>query len=329
MIISCKPRFGVRNNLRPSIPLPSFGRRQSGPIKRRAMTIGIGMVCAHGAVIATDTMVTGSDGLSRNQRKIFSAKSKDGAFVIAFSADDVDAIMTLIENTFEGLVKANPETLFQVEEIVRGQMYKWVSLFPHQSPQAEFIVGASVPALWDPDAKVTGGVGLYHCVPPSTMNKKHFLERYPHTYLGIGVGATITDPLAKTFFRGMQLPIMTLKQISYLMYRAKKDFASVCGGATNAIFLRELSPAAFEVLPAYMDKAERLGPFLDMQLGIAAGAILSSHKEQALGILEQLRTTIDLVAGYKNLQFLTGFNQQIGEDGIVTQLGFQTSEGQP
>lgn len=328
MIISCKPRFGVQNKLRPSVPLPSFGRRQPELARRRRMTIGIGALCGGGAVIAADTRVIGSDGLTHDERKVRIERSHSGVFVTTYSALDVNAAKSLLNDVYEELLQSDLSTLRDVEGIVRPVMARWSASHPHGAPAVDFILGAALSTPWTPDRTTCGGLGLYHCEPPATMTRKHFREPVPATYVAIGDGSSIVDPLRKSLFRTMTNPVVCLKQIGYLMYRAKKDFASTCGGATTAVFLRENSPADFEIVPICMDQAERLGPQLDMMLGTASDALLASTNERATEFCDMFRARVGLLRGYRQLNFITQFGQELCEDGSIRQLNSQTSTDQ-
>jgi hypothetical protein len=293
------------------------------------MTIAIGMLCSQGAVIAADSRTTGSDSLTHDERKIRVENSSSGVFVTAFSASDANAARMLLNDTFDELLQSDLRTLKEIEETVRPVMAKWAASYPHGNPQVEFILGAALTTSWTPERNTCGGIGLYHCEPPASMTKKHYLETLPSTYVAIGEGASITDPIYRsTFGGGIDTPTMSLKRIAYLMYRAKRDFASVCGGRTNAVFLRENPPAGFEILPSYLDQAERMGPNLDMIFELTSRAVFAPSKQSAEERTAHLSRTIDFVTGWRKLRFLTQFNQEIGDDGIVRQFTPETSADQ-
>jgi hypothetical protein len=303
---------------KPLLPLRFNLERQYG--KRRPMTIGIGMLCAHGAVIAADSRFVGVDGLTHNARKVRVERSANGVFVVAFAANDANAVRTFLDDLMEDLKHDDPATLREVEEIVRPQMTKWAAAYTQGAPGVEFILGASVRAPWVPERHLRGGVGLYHCEPPNTMNLKHFLEPDPSIYIGIGQGATITDPLYQTLFRSITDPKTCLKQVAYLMSRAKKDYANMCGGETIAVFLRESEPAAFEIAPIWMQTAESSSVLFDDLLNIASLAILSSNKNNAMAVCDHFRLAVEAMAAYRSRRFCTMFNQEICEDGIIRQF---------
>ena len=220
----------------------------------------------------------------------------------------------------EDLVQGDPATLREVEEIVRPQMTKWAATYTQGAPGMELILGASVRAPWAPERHLRGGVGLYHCEPPNTMNLKHFLESDPSSYIGIGQGSSITDPLYRSLFGEMRDPKTCLKQIAYLMYRAKKDFAHACGGDTTAVFLRESDPAAFEIAPIWMQTAETAGVLFDNLLHLAGDAILSPTKRNSMASCDQLRSLMETMTAFRSRRFCTVFNQEICNDGVVRQF---------
>ena len=316
MIISCNPRGKFLE--RAVRPQPTWKLKLRSGASR--MTIGIGMLCARGAVIAADTKMANETGATYFAEKVRVARSTNGAFVAAFAASDVNAARTLLDDLFEDLVAGDPATIREVEELVRPRMARWVAAYTRHLPEIELILGVSVRAPWVPERNLRGGVGLYFCQPPNTMLLKDFLESDPSTYVGIGGGAFVTDPIFSHFFRSMTHPKAALKQIAYMMYRAKRDHGAYCGGRTNSVFLRETDPAAFEILPVYMDRAENVGAMLEHVFSIASDAALSPTIERAEEHCDHLRSYLGLMRGSRELRFLTQFNQEICEDGIVRQL---------
>jgi hypothetical protein len=317
--------------LLPSPKIARFTRKppqvewQRREIARRAMTIGIGMLCAPGAVIASDTRVIGSDGLTHDESKIRVETSASGVFVTTYSAQDVNAVKTLINDVFEELLRSDLRTLRDVENTVRPVMGRWSASHPHGPPLGDFILGAALSTPWTPDRSTCGGLGLYHCEPPASITRKHFLEPVPSTYVAIGEGASITDPLHKSLFGSMTNPTVCLKQVAYLMYRAKKDFASACGGGTTAVFLRQSNPAAFEIAPIYMDVAEQYSALFDSTLSTAGTAILSSTLEDSMKMCELFRSFVEAMSGYREARFLTRFNQEICDDGSIRLISLRNS----
>jgi hypothetical protein len=322
MIIPCKPL---------KEPLPHVEVDRRGPRLRRRwpaaerprMTIAIGMLCTHGLVIAADTLMGMADGSTHTAKKVFWKGSTGGVFAIAYACNDVDAARTLREDLFEELIASDPATLREVEEVVRPVLAKWAASYTHDLPYIDLILGVSLRAPWSPEKMECGGAGLFHCRPPNIMIMKHFLETEPSNYVAIGTGAAITDPICRQLFGSMTNPKETLKQIGYLLYRAKKDLGRDCGGYSTAVFLREPEPAAFEIVPTYLDHAERAGMMMDRGLQLATTALQSSSVEESEGFLGLLRDYIGIMRNYRNLRFLTQFGQEITEHG-VTQSDSQT-----
>ena len=281
------------------------------------MTIGIGMLCTHGVVIAADSRMALPDGSTHLAQKLHATKSANGAYVLTYAADDANAARTLRDDLFEDLIEGDPATLREVEDIVRPRMAKWAAAYTHHLPYIELILGVSTPAPWVPERQLRGGAGLYFCQPPNTMLLKHFLEPDPSTYVAIGGGAAVTDPLYKTLFGGMTNPKECLKQIAYLLYRTKKDQGQFCGGYSNAFFLREKDPAAFEILSVYMDKAENAGAMLDMGLRYACSSLQASSLEESDEFLGLMRNYLDVMKIYRSLRFMTPFGRELGVQGIM------------
>jgi hypothetical protein len=291
------------------------------PVKKpKSMTIAIGMLCQGGAVIAADSRLSRPDGSTYTDRKVRVEKSANGVFVVAFAADDANAAHTLLDDLMEDLVQGDPATLRETEDLVRPRMARWAAAYPYGIPNVELILGASTPAPWAPERQNCGGVGLYFCQPPNTMNLRNCLEPDPAIYAGIGQGSTITDPLYKSLFGSMPGTKTCLKQIAYLIYRAKLDFANGCGGDTTAVFLREQQPAAFEIAPIWMQVAESTSAMFDGVLRVAASAVLSPTLEESMAMCDLFRSDLEFLKGYRARRFCTMFNQEICEDGVVREF---------
>src|ERR1700682_131591 len=91
-------------------------------------------------------------------------------------------------------------------------------------------------------------------------------------YIAVGSGASVTDPLYKTLFPLGVSELERLKQIAYLMYRAKKD-AALCGGNTHMVVLREKEEPIW-VSPYHAQTAEEFGPSIDSFLNTILAAVI-------------------------------------------------------
>lgn len=207
-------------------PLPSKHKRLS---RKPRMTIALGMLCSGGALLAADTMLVNTDtGAAGEVQKVRSEQVPWGSFAISNAGDDFYASETLIDNIAQSLRATSKITGWGLVEIkISEELAKWSA--PHyEVPATDLIVAAAI----------TGkGVRLYHCQPRNTIQPK--LEGY----IAAGVGKEVTDPLQKTLFpathsSAMQSPQRILREISYLIYRAKKDNA-YCGKRTNAVYIRD------------------------------------------------------------------------------------------
>jgi hypothetical protein len=285
------------------------------------MTVAIGMLSTHGAVIAADTRLSRLDGSTYSARKLCVNKSPNGVFAIAFAADDASAAQTLVDDLMNDLVESNPISLQQVEELARPQMTRWAATYLHSTPNIELILGASILDS-ETSGKNRGRIGLYFCQPPNTMNRVQFHGSNPETYIGIGQGASITDPLYRGLFDSIAGPKTCLQRIAYLMYRAKKDYANGCGGDTTAVFLRESPPGAFEIAPVWMQGAEITSASVDKGLSLASSAILSPTLENAEAICDLFRAQVRNMSGFRSRTsiFTTLDYDEICDDGIVRPL---------
>lgn len=279
-------------------PRTSIRVRREQPVltKRPRMTVGIGMLCEGGAIIAADTRTVYSDGATSQMRKIRTATSQDAVYITAFSSEDVPATETLLSDIFHDLQHLNITALTECEDVVRAQMARWVAAHPNGAPTTEFLFAA---ALLNEHA-------LYHCQPPNSMNRK--------SYFAIGQGAAITDPIRKIFFRNERGPRRTLWRIAYMMFRAKTDYGSACGGLTNAAFLKWQPPTLFEISSLSMSLAEQAGASIDMALEETMDSVLSGTipipREQVESAIESCQFR----------GFVTNNRQVIEEDGSVRQL---------
>ncbi len=241
------------------------------------MTIAIGRLCTEGLIIAADTRVVMSDGATSDAVKVHTDISPTGQFVIANATGDGNAANTLIPDILDELKRDDPQTLGAVETNVRATMARWVSQHPHGAPSIQMIFGAYVDRVVSPDRRSGGGIGLYFCEPPNTMVKKEVVDD-SRGYIAVGLGASITDPIFRLLFFAPDSFRTTLLQISYLMYHAKKDMASGCGGYTNAVFLKYGHRFPVWIDRACMTIAEQTGDYLDIYLRQTAWSVVAAER---------------------------------------------------
>jgi hypothetical protein len=242
------------------------------------MTIALGVLCGGGLIVAADTAIIANDGSKTYACKLHQRMAPSGCFVIAAATLDGNAATTLITQTLDELEAKDPKTLAKAEQIVQEKMTAWSYAFS-QPPGIQMVFGAFVNTVSMPGKNSGGGLALYFCEPPNTIVRKEAFDN-SRGYVAIGTGAAVTDPLYKTFFASLASAQTRLKEISYLMYRAKKDNAN-CDGRTNAVFLKHAYEPPLWVTPLDMEAAEHLGPRFDFLLHTLAGAVFPQPNESA------------------------------------------------
>jgi len=222
-------------------PRPNGPRPFPHPIperlpKRGCMTIAVGMLCHGGAILAADGQSTViEDGAAARGRKLCVVDNAGSiAFGIATSADDLNAAETLVRNISTVLIETAKKIKewAQVEEAISGKMTDWAWAYGyHPFPATRLIAGVTIAGR---------GTRLYLCEPPATVLYKE------EGYVAVGSGAAVTDPLSATLFTPLSRdcgPQYVCRELTYLIYRAKKDNA-FCGGPTDAIYLNTAEASA-------------------------------------------------------------------------------------
>ncbi|HEX4007728.1 MAG TPA: hypothetical protein VHX60_16255 [Acidobacteriaceae bacterium] len=263
-LIAIKPRILAPNYVKKN------AARKKGPMR---MTIAIGALCSEGLIVAADTRVVMSDGATSVGVKVHTGMSATCSFVIANATEDGNAANTLIPDIIGELEQRDPQSLTEAETNVRTTMTHWVSQHPHGAPAVQLIIGINVDRPVFPGGREGGGIELYFCEPPNTMVRKTALDDC-RGYIAIGAGSVVTDPIFRSFFAAPAPTRQRLLQISYLMYRAKKDMASACGGTTNAVVLRRTHEFPIWISHFEMDHAENQGSIFDYVLRRAASEIV-------------------------------------------------------
>lgn len=245
---------------------PKFPSKPERLTKRGRMTIAIGMLCQGGLVIAADTQMTSPDDTTYDAVKVQTLTTPTGGFALAYSCYDVNAAETLVTDIVEDLRLVEPKSLAGFESTIKNQMSEWSKLFTVKDdrPGITIIAGARI----NPSE-----FGLYLCEPPGTVVRKTLANS--DGYVATGLGQAITDPMFRTLFGPAVPPRVCLAQLSYLMYRAKKDCRGACGGETDAVLLSEEYQEPMWIERAYMKRAEEYGKSLDETLAHVTSAIFS------------------------------------------------------
>jgi len=216
------------------------------------MTIVIGMLCEGGALLCADTKGVMGDGSVFECKKIRVDSAKWGTFAIADSANDAYAAQTLIGRIVDSLKVSAISKWKDLIASVSCEMEEWCRPFK-EIPDTSLLLVCSIYGL---------GVQMYLCQPPNTVIEKR-------EYAAIGCGSAVTDALEGALFKTSDLSVLqhpqkNLRQISYLMYRAKKDHA-FCGMRTQGVYVR--CDADTELInPLDLEAAEKQSQKLDFLL---------------------------------------------------------------
>lgn len=261
-MIATKPQYVIPRELPKTERLPKRGR----------MTIAIGMLCQGGMVIAADTQATYTDGTTYDRTKLKTLRAATGAYAIAYSSLDINSAEALANDILMDLNLADPKSLFGVEELIKSRLEQWASTptLKDDRPYIGFILGCRL----DPSPNNSDCLGLYLCESSGIVLRKTVDDS--NGYVAIGAGAVVTDPLFRMLFGSLVHPRICLAQLSYLMYRAKKDCRGACGGGTDAVLLRtdDPNPASIEGM-IWAEK--KYGGALDGTLSRIAAKIMSRN----------------------------------------------------
>jgi 20S proteasome alpha/beta subunit len=280
-------------------------------LPRRRMTIAIGQICRGGALVSADTRIVLTDGSATTGPKVTAFKGKSGVFAIADAADDANAAKTLIRRLTALLQRATVGDWDSLEDTVSRCMTRWAKAFS-QHPNVQILLASFVAG---------SGVRLYLCEPPNTMLPKY-------GYVAAGSGAAVTDPIQKTLFGQEPAfapyvdPQLALRNICYLMFRAKQD-AALCGGKTDAVYIRTDGAEPEWVNRLDLEAAEKASYELDFFLAAAARFLLFSETEN---LEKNGKGLADMLTGLAAVR-ATVFHNIYGD--VITPSAVQTSEGQP
>jgi 20S proteasome alpha/beta subunit len=227
------------------------------------MTIAIGMLCGGGIIVAADRKAVLTDGSTRQENKLCMFDGRVIAFAIADASDNANAAKSLVRKLSPHLTSSSARTFIDIETLISSVMSEWHKAF-NDPPMTSLIMAIILKGC---------GSQLYLCQPPNTILPKP----EPEGYIAAGIGSSVTDPLAATLFNPYAQgnnPQTVLRQISYLMYRAKKDNA-FCGGGTDAVYLDTRNETAVWINASDIRNAERASFQLDIVLNMATMVALS------------------------------------------------------
>jgi hypothetical protein len=281
-------------------PRPTPGPKPKRLPKGKPMTFAVGMRSFDGLLIAADTQITYSDSTTDHVCKLRAGITGSASYALAHASDDANAGESLMASVADAVDARDPETLTDIESAVKGAMITWVSsYFAGNFPSISLIVGAFVKGNSAGEPK---DMALYLCEPPTTVVRK--TNENTGAYVSVGAGKSVADPLYRILFARPAGSRIRLAQISYLMYRAKKDCGGAVGGETDAVFLPFEHKEPSWVREESMADAEYRGRFIDEALACTAATVMpdidSDDTKELLKFLEQ----IDFKrAGFRHFDF--------------------------
>lgn len=204
-----------------------------------AMTIAIGALYSEGVIVAADSKIVFSDGSTDSGSKVFLSLSPEQAMLaIADASEDARAAKMVAGRISSAFIDAQREGKNPVK-LLRELMGDWYRSYGHsQVPTLEFLVGTVI---------VDKSVGLYFLQPPNTI-----IQEAP---FAIGRGARPVEPLLDLISNHKSTLKSQLLLVAYLMYLAKEQEGSACGGPTNALVITKRGGWTFVT---EMDAAETL-----------------------------------------------------------------------
>jgi hypothetical protein len=228
------------------------------------MTIAIGTRFTGGVIVCADSKVVASDGATTDESKVsLSLTVTKRIFGIADAAEDGNAAKMLAGDIMNAVCDShNP---YKLAPDVTSVMASWYNSYgAAQVPHLQFILGSVV--IGHKDGNV------YLCEPPATV-----LNTIGP--IAIGRGARAVEPLLSilTGQGGRPLALKpTLLRLAYLMYKAKKDEGSACGGNTHAIVISAKGGFAF-IEHEEMKRAEEIAVEVDALLRDANQNVLGAE----------------------------------------------------
>lgn len=185
------------------------------------MTIAIGTVFADGVIVGADTKVVFSDGATSTDNKVFMSVSPERAMLaIAEASEDARASKMLAGDISGAFVDAHRHKKNPVS-YVKEVMGAWHRSYGDTHiPATEFLVGRVI---------LHESASLYFCQPPSTV--------ICDAPFAIGRGARPVEPLL-SLLSNKKCPLRpALLTMAYLLYIAKKDESSACGGCSSVLII--------------------------------------------------------------------------------------------
>jgi hypothetical protein len=232
------------------------------------MTIAIGAYCNDGVAICADTKVVWDDNSTSYGPKIFARKNGFTlrSFAVTSASRDGNAANGLARDILNVLHPYNDEPP-DYEWKIKDVMSPWYANYGQVTPpHVELLVAASWPRE----------CALFYCQPPQSVTRISIAEPPK----AIGYGARAVEPfLAPNRYEIFTAPRCVLIRLAYLMYRAKKDEAAMCGGSTDCFVLYR-NGGLIQIPQIEMERAESLGMAIDGMFDNAFSSLVVTANEE-------------------------------------------------
>jgi len=258
------------------------------------MTIAIGAEFDGGTVVCADTKIVATDGATSSGSKVsLSVTPKRMAFAIASAADDAHAASMLAGDMTSAA--CDSEHGRDLQNKLKETMTTWYSAYGAMKPPAlHFLLSCG--------GRQTSN--LYFCEPPNTV------LRASHV-MAIGQGARPIETLMNALF--WPIPKFGVKsallRLAYLMYRAKNEEGSACGGNTTTVVVTKGGAFTF-VEDEEMRKAEDLASRVDDFLGDFRKQILSAEPKDAKEV--DMKRYVEMIKEAENMPFSLEWLEKTG-----------------
>jgi hypothetical protein len=251
---------------------------------RKAVTIAIGAVFDGGTAVCADTKIVATDGATSSGSKVsLSLTPKKMTYAVANAAEDGRAATMLAGEMTNAACDSDSYEVLLIK--LKEVMTAWYSAYGVMKPSApQFLLACG--------GKRTSN--LFFCEPPNTVLRISDV-------IAIGQGGRPIEPIMQTLF--WPIPKFGVKsallRLAYLMYRAKAEEGSACGGNTTAVIVTKDGAFTF-VKDEEMQKAEVLASKVDSFLTDTCKQLLTSEPKEAGQGMEQF---VSLGKDAKELRF--------------------------
>jgi 20S proteasome alpha/beta subunit len=228
------------------------------------VTIAIGATFQGGAIICSDTKISASDGATfYGSKQFLGVSATKKMYALASASEDAYAARMLGAEISDAISKTDKST--RVEPGIKSVMGTWFNDFQQIRPPSVQFLLALIQEGWE-------NASLYYCEPPNTVAYG--------SPIAIGKGSRPVEPLLDILspVPHEQMDARSaLLRVAYLMYLAKRDEGSACGGDTYATAIS--ADGGFTLVSdEEMERAESLAMKLDKSIESGIRRITGSQQ---------------------------------------------------